>query len=74
MNKKHKKMAAPILITVVVVLYYLFYFGILVTLVEGWWKLLLGIVPLFLAGLMVAVCYERITEIKKGEEDDLSQY
>lgn len=74
MNKHHKKMVAPIVITVVVVLYYLVYFGVLVTLVEGWWKLLLGLIPLVLAGLMIAVCYERIREIKKGEEDDLSQY
>ena len=74
MNKHRKKMMAPILVTVVVVLYYLFYFGILITLVEGWWKLLLGVIPLLLAGLMIAVCCERIREINKGEEDDLSQY
>lgn len=74
MNEHHKKMIAPIVITAVVVLYYLVYFGLLIALLDGWWKLLLGIVPIVLAGLMIAVCYERIREIRKGEEDDLSQY
>jgi hypothetical protein len=35
---------------------------------------LLGIFPLVFIGITVKVCIERIQEIKKGEEDDLSQY
>lgn len=69
-----KKMIAPIVITVIVIIYYLFYFGLLITLVSGIWKYILGIIPIILSGVMVKVCMERIKEIKKGEEDDLSQY
>ena len=69
-----KKMVAPITVTVLLVLYYVLYFGILISLVEGIWKYVLGILPLVFAALTVKVCIERIQEIKKGEEDDLSQY
>ena len=68
------KMIAPIIITVVVVLYYVVYFGILIALIDGIWKWLLGIIPLALSAVMLKVCIERINEIKKGEEDDLSKY
>ena len=74
MKLHHKKMIAPIVITVIVVLYYGVYFGILLTLLDGFWKYLLGIVPLVLAVVMIAVCLERIKEIRSGEEDDLSKY
>lgn len=74
MKLHHKKMIAPIVITVIVVLYYGVYFGLLLTLLDGFWKYLLGIVPLVLAVVMIAVCLERIKEIRSGEEDDLSKY
>ena len=67
-------MIAPIVITVIMILYYVVYFGFLIAMLGGVWKYLLGIIPLALAILMIAVCIERIREIKKGEEDDLSQY
>ena len=69
-----KKMLAPILVTVILVLYYAVYFGFLITLVDGIWKYALGIVPLIFSALTVKVCIERINEIKKGEEDDISKY
>ena len=69
-----KKMIAPIVVSVVMVLYYAFYFGLIVAVIDGIWKLLLGIVPLALAAVMIAACIERIKEIRKGEEDDLSKY
>ncbi len=69
-----KKMIAPIVITVIVVLYYIFYFGLLISLMEGEWRILFGIIPLALAGVMIYVCIQRIKEIKGGEEDDLSNY
>ncbi len=73
--KSHKrKMIAPIVITVIMILYYVVYFGFLIAMLDGLWKYLLGIIPLALAILMIAVCIERIREIKKGEEDDLSKY
>jgi len=73
--KSHKKkMVAPIIVTVIMVLYYVVYFGFLMALLPGIWKYVLGIVPLILTAVTVMVCIERIKEIKKGEEDDLSKY
>ena len=69
-----KKIIAPIIVTVLMVLYFVVYFGFLITVVEGAWKYLLGIIPFVLAVVMVKVCIERINEIKKGEEDDISKY
>ena len=69
-----KKIIAPIIVTVIMVLYFVVYFGFLITVVEGIWKYLLGIIPFALAAVMVKVCIERINEIKKGEEDDISKY
>ena len=74
MNKHEKKMIAPIIITVITVLYYVIYFGFVIALLDGLGKLLLGLLPLLLSAIMIAVCIERIKEIKKGEEDDLSKY
>ena len=71
---KKGKMIAPITVTVLMVLYYAVYFGLLISVVEGIFKYLLGILPLVFCGATVAVCIERIKEIKKGEEDDLSKY
>lgn len=67
-------MIAPIVISVIIILYYVVYFGILIALLVGVWKWLLGILPLALSAVMLKVCIERINEIKKGEEDDLSKY
>ena len=74
MKDHKKKMIAPILVTVITVLYFVVYFGFLITLPEGIWRYALGIIPLALAALMVKVCIERIKEIRKGEEDDISKY
>ena len=69
-----KKIIAPIVVSVIMVLYYVVYFGILIALLDGIWKWSLGIIPLALSVIMLKVCIERINEIKKGEEDDLSKY
>ena len=74
MNKKHKSMIAPILITVVMTLYYIAYCGLLISLVNVGWKYLVRIIPILLSLVMISSCIERIKEIKKGEEDDLSKY
>ncbi len=74
LNSHKKKMIAPIIITVIMVLYYVAYFGFLISLLDGFWKYVLGIIPLVFAGIMIYVCIERINEIKEGEEDDISQY
>lgn len=72
MNRK--KYLPPILITILLILYYILYFTVLVVLLEGLWALVLGIFPLVFSGIMIYVCIDRIKEIKKGEEDDLSKY
>ena len=69
-----KGMIAPIVVTVLMILYYVLYFGFLTSVVEGMWKYALGLFPILFSGVMIWVCIERIKEIKKGEEDDLSQY
>ena len=74
MNFHRKKMLAPIVVTVIMVLYYILYFGFLIVMLDGIWKYALGIIPLIFSGVMVKVCIDRINEIKKGEEDDISKY
>ena len=74
MKEHKKKLIAPIIVTAIMVLYYVVYFGFLISLLEGVWKYALGIIPLVFSAVMVKVCIERINEIKKGEEDDLSKY
>lgn len=72
MNRK--KMIAPVVVTAALILYYAFYFGLLISLLDGVWKAVLGIVPLAFAAVLIKVCVERINEIREGEEDDLGQY
>lgn len=67
-------MIAPMVITGLFVLYYVAYFSLLMAMLDGIWKYIMGIVPLLLSGVMLKVCIERMKEIKEGEEDDLSQY
>ncbi len=74
MNFHRRKMIAPIVVSVIMILYYVVYFGILIVLLDGILKWLLGIIPLALSAVMLKVCIERINEIKKGEEDDISKY
>ena len=74
MKKHNKKLIAPIIVSAIMVLYYVIYFGILIAVLDGIWKWLLGIIPLALSAVMLKVYIERIKEIKKGEEDDLSKY
>lgn len=74
MSEHDKKKIAPIVITILVVLYYILYFSIFIYAVPGIIKIIIGIIPLVLAGVMIYVCVERIKEINGGEEDDLSKY
>ena len=74
MKEHKKKLIAPIVVSIIMVLYYVVYFGILIALIDGIWKWLLGIISLTFTAVMLKVCVERINEIKKGEEDDLSKY
>lgn len=77
MKKHTKKIIAPIVITVLVISYFIFYMWI------GWsssdgipfiMKILLLVVPAGFIGLITYMLFERIKEIKGGEEDDLGKY
>jgi len=74
MKEHRKKRSAPIVVTVIMILYFVAYFGLLIALIDSAWKWFLGIIPLAFSVLILKVCVERIREIKKGEEDDLSKY
>lgn len=74
MKLYRKKMTAPIVVSIFIILYYVGYFGILITLLNGVWKYVFGIIPIAFSVAMVKVCVERIKEIREGEEDDISQY
>ena len=74
LNSHRKKMLPPIVISVIIIFYYVVYFGILITLLDGIWKYVLGIIPLIFSAVTLKVCIERIKEIKEGEEDDISKY
>ena len=70
-----KKMIAPIIITVLLGVYLIVYAVVLMSaLPELWMKLLTGLIPLALFGASIYNLYERIQEIRSGEEDDLSKY
>ncbi len=75
MKSEHrKKMIAPIVITILMLAYYIFYFSLVMYVIDLRWRILLGIIPLALGGTSIYVCIERIREIRSGEEDDLSKY
>ena len=74
MNLRGRKMIAPIIVTIVMVFYYVVYFGLLLSMLDGIWKYMLGILPIVFSAVMIKVCVERIKEIQEGEEDDLSKY
>ena len=74
MKLHKKKMIAPIVVAILMILYFVVYFGFLITLLDGVWKIALGVLPVAFSLVMIKVCIERIREIKKGEEDDISQY
>ena len=74
MKNHRKKMIAPIIITIIMILYYIVYFSFIISLLDGVWRYAFGILPLVFSGVMIYVCIERIKEIKKGEEDDISKY
>ena len=63
-DKNKKKMVAPIVVTVIMLLYYTVYFGVLITVLPTVLKYVFGIVPVALSIVMVAVCIERIKEIR----------
>ena len=74
MNYSKKKMVAPIVVAIIMILYFVVYFSFLITLIDDIWKYILVIIPIIFSLVMIKVCIERIKEIKKGEENDISKY
>jgi len=74
MSKKKKNILITLAVSSLMLLYYIVYFGFLLSLLNGFWRYALGVIPLVFTAMTIAVCIERIREIKKGETDDLSQY
>lgn len=70
----NKKMIAPIVITALMIIYYILFFAFIIMMTDLVFTILLGVVPLALAGVMIYVCLQRLKEIRSGEEDDLSKY
>ncbi len=69
-----KKMIAPVVITILAIAYYLWYFVLFMKTLDGILRVLVGLIPIALIGVMLYVCRQRIEEIRSGEEDDLGQY
>ena len=76
MNDNHKKkMIAPVIVTVVFLLYLAIYLLAIMFASEFNPVFLLFAVPLVALGVaMVYTLKSRIQEIRRGEEDDLSNY
>ena len=73
MNKK--KLVAPIVVTILMVLLVIGYLILWLDILKPLWVIIVAIVVcLALIGINIGVLVERVKEIKKGEEDDLSQY
>ncbi len=67
---------APIVITVLFILYFVFY-GYISTLIDNMppvARVVFIAIPVAMIIAMVCVLVERIKEIRKGENDDLSKY
>lgn len=76
MNDNHKKkMIVPVIITVLFLLYLIVYLIVVAMTTRLSPGMLLFSIPLIALG--IAMCYTlkaRIDEIRRGEEDDLSDY
>ncbi len=73
---KKGKLAAPVVVTALVCLELLFYMGAIVLIPEIPLpvKAAGGLIALSLGGVAIYNLWERIHEIRSGEEDDLDNY
>ena len=76
MKKDIKKLIAPIIIAVLLIIYFIFYILIGSSLfnIPNFMKALVGIFPIGLIIVTILMLFERVKEIRGGEEDDLSKY
>lgn len=69
-------MIAPVVIVALISIYYIA-IGVIFAYMNGvpmLAKIIALVVPALLSGVAITVLIQRIKEIKKGEEDDLSKY
>ena len=75
MKTKTKKMIAPVVIVALISIYYIA-IGVIFAYMNGvpmLAKIIALVVPALLSGVAITVLIQRIKEIKKGEDDDLSK-
>lgn len=76
MKKRNKKIIAPIIIVTLLCIYYLG-IGIFFLYIDGaslTIRILAVVIPAVLTAVSIGVLIQRIIEVRKGEEDDLSKY
>ncbi len=76
MKTKTKKMIASVVIVALISIYYIA-IGVIFAYMNGvpmLAKIIALVVPALLSGVAITVLIQRIKEIKKGEDDDLSKY
>ncbi len=76
MKKKFKQLIAPSIIAVLVIIYYVVIATVLLSYrtISIYIQYILVFLPIAGIGVIIYVYIERIKEIKKGENDDLSKY
>lgn len=76
-RKYWRKLVAPVLITLILLVlfaYQLVCALAIATFTAEWWPLILCLIFGAAGCVSVYVLWERIVEIRSGEEDDISQY
>ena len=73
---KYSKLIAPVIITAILILFLMGYciIWLFIPEVPLFVRLLLLVIFSGLTGVSIYTLYERIQEIRSGEEDDLSKY
>ncbi len=73
---RRKKIVTTVLIGAVVILYFVLYasFALFLPEVPAAIKIFFGVIGIGMAVGMIKVIMDRIEEIRKGEDDDLSNY
>ncbi|WP_425538273.1 hypothetical protein [Microaceticoccus formicicus] len=75
MKREHYiKIIAPVFITLLLFATQVVYIGVFMHLFSSPWKYVLAMIPLFFIGVSLNNLFERIKEIRSGEEDDISKY
>lgn len=75
MNKQLKKVIAPVIITVLLIICFIGYLTIWASAPLSLLVRIIGIIVfVILIGVSLFVLFERIKEIRSGEEDDLGKY